>query len=70
MVQAVGFTDVVSEIGVWFKLHNTALIPTCSLFQCFVNQSAASLPAACFCALLTGEQHPYITFFSYKFLSL
>ena len=48
--------------------HNS--IPTCTLFQCFVNQWAASLHAACFCALFTSEQHPYITFFFQKFLSL
>ena len=45
-------------------------IPTCSLFLCFVYQWAPSLHAACFCALFASEQHPYITFFLLKFLSL
>ena len=62
---AVWFTDVGPGIAVWF--HPTTLmtgsIPTCSLFQCFVYQRAASLHAACFSALYVSEQHPYITFF-------
>ena len=39
-----------------FSDHDS-IIPTCSLFQCFVNQWASSLHAACFCPLFTSKQH-------------
>ena len=47
----------------FFNINDT--IPTCTLFQYFVSKWAASTSrhAACFCALYTNEQHPYITFF-------